>query len=149
GRWEVEGGVGENKGNSGEIRAGVPYKKLVAAPDGQPVGCLAQPHLLTTTQRSPPSSRAPAGRWRTTSFGSMKPCRTTVVRPDSLIIAGREPRSRTKDPEPGEFREGTQEPRPCQAVDRQGGPHQGRSLALPSRTRKLRCRTRLARARSQ
>ncbi len=28
------------KGNSGEIRTGVPYK-LAAAPDGQPVGCLS------------------------------------------------------------------------------------------------------------
>ena len=36
------------KGNSGEIRTGVPYK-IAAASDGSPSAASKQPHLVTTT----------------------------------------------------------------------------------------------------
>src|SRR5207245_9764853 len=41
-------GYSRLKGNSGEIRTGVPYK-FAAASDGSPSAALEQPHLVTTT----------------------------------------------------------------------------------------------------
>jgi len=38
-----------NKGNPGQIQAGVPYKESAAASDGSPSAALKQPHLVTTT----------------------------------------------------------------------------------------------------
>jgi len=41
---------GEEKGNPGQIDAGVPYERSAAASDGSPSAASKQPHLVTITQ---------------------------------------------------------------------------------------------------
>src|SRR5439155_11438654 len=47
----------KKKGRPCEIDTGAPYKECHCA-RRQPVGCLAQPPLVTTTHRSPPFARS-------------------------------------------------------------------------------------------